>query len=139
MCVLSIFIYIYIYIHTQARAHIDIKGGLSTCPFFPRVKCPFFWGVFILLYFFMNICVRVCFCLCTAFPVKQIKKSKYQVGSGNETVEFRCLSPLRVSAQARAAQQCSTHRSAHAHHRHAENRRSEALPPSPVVFVLVWR
>ncbi len=83
-----------------------------------------------------DICVRVCFCLRTDFPVKQIHKSKYQVGSGNETIEFRSFLP---SACRRRRAQHSTHWSAHAHHRHAENRRSEALPPSPVVFVLVWR
>ncbi len=132
----------------QARAHIDIKGGLSTCPFSSLRESALFFVCFIyffIFYFFINeymyICVRVCFCLRTAFPVKQIKISG-RVRKWDSEVEFRifrCLSPLCVSPQARAAQQCSTHWSAHAHHRQAENRRSEALPPSPVVFVLVWR
>ncbi len=107
------------------HVHTGIKGGLNTCPFF--------WGVFFNEY--MYICVRVCFCLCTAFPVKQIKKSKYQVGSGNETLSSSdaLLSPLRVPAQARAAHQCSTHWSAHAHHRHAE-----VKPSLPLQLCLSW-
>ncbi len=124
----------------QARAHIDIKGGLSTCPFSSSRESALFSGEFFfykLIYVYMCSCV---FLIVRSFPCQTNKKMKI---SGRvrkwDSVEFWCFSPLCVSAQARAAQQCSTHWSAHAHHRQTENRRSEALPPSPVVFVLVWR
>ncbi len=117
------------------------KRGFEHLPFiFLERKCSYFLGSIIFLFYFyeyMCICICVCFCLRTAFPVKQIQKSKYQVGSGNETLSSS--DAFLHSAQARAAQQCSTHRSAHARHRQAETHKSEALPPSPVVFVLVLK
>ncbi len=80
-------------------------------------------------------CVCVCvFLFAHSFPCQTNKKSKYQVGSGNvETVDFRRLSPLLVSAQVAGAQHSSV---AHIDRTSAT---SEALPPFPVVFVLVWR
>uniref|UniRef100_A0A672QDS7 Sushi domain-containing protein n=1 Tax=Sinocyclocheilus grahami TaxID=75366 RepID=A0A672QDS7_SINGR len=81
---------------------IDIKGGLSTCPFF--------WGVFFFFYKLIYVRWCVCFCLRTAFPVKLIKKSKYQVGSGNVETLRLCRVPMPFSPpRLRAARQCSTH------------------------------
>ncbi len=123
----------------QACAHIDIKGGLSTCPFSSsRESALFFWGVF---FFYINVYMCACvFLFAHSFPCQTNTKIKISDRVRKwDSVEFRCLSSLRISAQVRAAQQCSTHWSVHAHHRQAENRRNEALPPSLVVFVLVWR
>ncbi len=116
------------------------KRGLEHLPFFfLERKCPFFLGSFFI--FFLNVYMCACvFLFAHSFPCQTNTKNKI-ISSGQEMRQekFRCLSSLRISAQVRAAQQCSTHWSVHAHHRQAENRRSEALPPSLVVFVLVWR
>ncbi len=94
----------------QARAHIDIKGGLSTCPFSSsRESALFSWEFLFYLFFYKLIYVYMCACACVflfahSFPCQTNKKIKI---SGRvrkwDSVEFRCLSPLRVSAQARAA------------------------------------
>ncbi len=61
----------------------------------------------------MYIFARVCFCLLTAFPVKQIKQSKYQVVSGNETLsssdDFLSSASRRRRAQHRSVAHIDRH------------------------------
>ncbi len=80
----------------------------------------------------MNICMRVCFCLRTAFPVKQIKTSKYQVGSGNETLNCRVpmpFSPPRL-VQARALVQHSSVAHIDRHMHTTDTQRTAEVKPS---------
>jgi len=74
-------------------------------------------------------CACVCFCLRTDFPVKQIQKSKYQVGSGNETIEFRSFLPS--TCRRRRAQHSSVaHIDPHMHITDTQ-RTAEAKPSLP--------
>ncbi len=74
-------------------------------------------------------CACVCFCLRTDFPVKQIQKSKYQVGSGNETIEFRSFLPS--ACRRRRAQHSSVaHIDPHMHITDTQ-RTAEAKPSLP--------
>ncbi len=75
-------LYFFVY-PIQARAHIDIKGSLSTCPFSSLRESAFFKNK--LIYVYMCACV---FLFPHSFPCQQIKKSKYQVGSGNVLMSF---------------------------------------------------
>ncbi len=48
----------------QARAHIDIRGGLSTCPFSSFRKSALFSGDFFFLWIYVYVCVCVCVSVC---------------------------------------------------------------------------
>ncbi len=75
---------------------------------------------------YMCVCVCVCVCLWT--------KQKKNIRLGQEMLRL-CRVPMPFSPpRLRAAQQCSTHWSAH--HRQAESHRSEDLPLLPVVFAV---
>ncbi len=75
-------------------------------------------------------CVCVCVCVFVNKKNQNNKVGREMLRDCRVPVPF---SPMHLCT----AQQCSTHSLAHP--RKAESHRSEALPPFPVVFVLVWK
>ncbi len=127
----------------QAGAHIDIKGAWAPALFLPREKGPFFLGsFFILLYFYKLIYVYMSVCVCVflfehSLPCQTNKKSKYQVGSGNEKL---CRVPMPFPPPHLGAGARSTAVVAHIdRHMHITGH-TEVKPSLPLqlCFVLVW-
>ncbi len=120
--------------YSQARAHIHIKGGLSTCPFSSSRESALFSGEFFFFFFSKLIYVYMCafvFLFAHIFPC-QTNKKNLNIRSGQE-VRLSSSDAFIPSASRRRRGQHSdssvaTHWSTHAHHKRAENRRSEAPP-----------